>query len=85
LGKITQGHAMLNNILSTGAYGPETVTAMWTALDRVSQSNPNLNDNQRRGLALVILDLVDRGEQAPARLAELAMREFPRANGAAVR
>ena len=71
---------MLHLVQPDRTYSPETVAVMGAAFDRVCQSisnEMNGNDDARRTLALIILRLVDRGEECDAaRLAEIAFQEW---------
>jgi hypothetical protein len=71
---------MLRLVQLDRTYSPETVAAMGAAFDRVSKlvsKEMNGNDAAKRALALIILRLVDRGEECnSARLAEIAFQEW---------
>ena len=71
---------MLRLVQLDRTYSPETVAAMGAAFDRVSKlvsKEINGNDAAKRTLALIILRLVDRGEECDAaRLAEIAFQEW---------
>jgi hypothetical protein len=69
---------MLHLVQLDRTYSPETVAAMGAAFDNVCKLVSNeMNDDARRTLALIILRLVDRGEESDAaRLAEIAFQEW---------
>jgi hypothetical protein len=70
---------VLDIVGSDRVYPPEIVVAMSTAFDEVCRSvsvQINGDDGLRRQLALIILKRVDEGERDPARLSELALKEF---------
>jgi hypothetical protein len=71
---------MLRLVQLDRTYSPETVAAMGAAFDRVCKLvsiKMNGNDAAKRTLALIILRLVDRGEECnSARLAEIAFQEW---------
>jgi hypothetical protein len=71
---------MLRLVQLDRTYSPDTIAAMGAAFDRVSKlvsKEINGNDAAKRTLALIILRLVDRGEEYDAtRLAEIAFREW---------
>ena len=68
--------AMLHLIDTQRVYRPETIAVMTAAFDQISEFIPSSGDGMRRQLALIILRHVDRGVRDPARLSELAFREF---------
>jgi hypothetical protein len=70
---------MLHLVTTNRTYDPETIAAMTAAFDKVCQSvstRINGHDDVRRRLALIILRHVDQGERHPARLSQLAFREW---------
>jgi hypothetical protein len=71
---------MLRLVQLDRTYSPETVAVMGAAFDTVCKlvsNEMNGNDAAKRTLALIILRLVDRGEEGDsARLAEIAFREW---------
>ena len=71
---------MLHLVQLDRTYSPETVAMMGVAFDNVSKvfsNEMNGNDDARRTLALIILRLVDRGEECnSAHLAEIAFQEW---------
>jgi hypothetical protein len=71
---------MLHLIQPDRSYGPETVAVMGAAFENVCKlvsNEMNDNDDVKRTLALIILRLVDHGEECDAaRLAELAFQEW---------
>jgi hypothetical protein len=71
---------MLHLVQPDRTYSPETVAAMGAAFDNVCKlisNEMNDNDDARRTLALIILRLVDRGEECnSAHLAEIAFQEW---------
>ena len=71
---------MLHLVQPDRTYSPETVAAMGAAFDNVCKlisNEMNDNDDAMRTLALIILRLVDRGEECnSAHLAEIAFREW---------
>jgi hypothetical protein len=71
---------MLRLVQLDRTYGPETVAAMGAAFDKVCKlvsNEMNGNDAAKRTLALIILRLVDRGEECnSSRLAEIAFQEW---------
>ena len=70
---------MLHLVQPDRSYGPETISVMTAAFDRVCQSvstRMNGSDDVKRTLALIILRHVDRGERDAERLAEIAFREW---------
>jgi hypothetical protein len=67
------------NLVPTGrTYNPAIVAVMTTAFESVSQtiSNGLHDDEAKERLALVILRHVDRGEDDPEKLADLALQEW---------
>lgn len=78
---------MLHLLSLDRSYSPETIAAMTKAFDAVSTSAAErLNgDASRQKLARIILWHVDEGELDPARLTELAHREFACAGRPAAR
>jgi hypothetical protein len=79
---------MLNLVKLDRSYGPEIVSVMTTAFERVRQSVSNEiqgNDDVCRSLALIILRHVDEGEREPVRLADAALRELAGADRLATR
>jgi hypothetical protein len=78
---------MLHLVQPDRSYSPETVAVMCAAFDRVSQSVSkwmNGNDGVKKTLALIILRHVDEGERDPARLADVALREWTGASRSAI-
>jgi hypothetical protein len=71
---------MLHLVQPVRTYSAETVAVMGTAFDTVCKlvsKEMNGDDATRRTLALIILRLVDRGEEVnSARLAEIAFQEW---------
>jgi hypothetical protein len=71
------------------SYDPETVAAMTAAFDNVCQSvsarTNDYDDDLRQALALIILRLADEGERDPDRLADIAFREWIKADRWAIR
>lgn len=70
---------MLHLVQISRTYSPETIAVMTAAFDRVRESlsaRINGSDEVKQRLALVILKHVDRGERDPARLADVALREW---------
>jgi hypothetical protein len=70
---------MLYLVDTKGVYGPEVVTVMGTAFDRVCQFLPKWvggNDEVRQLCAWTIIRLVDQGHRDPVRLFEFTLREL---------
>lgn len=69
---------MLHLLSLDRSYSPETIAVMTAAFDAVSISAAarNKGEASRQRLARIILRLVDEGELNPARLTDLAYREF---------
>lgn len=71
---------MLHLVQLDRTYSPETVAAMGAAFGIVSKlvsNQMNGNEAAKRRLALIILRLVDRGEECDsAHLAEIAFQEW---------
>ena len=70
---------MLYLIDTGGVYSPEVVTVMASAFERVCRFLPTWvggNDGVRQLCAWKIISLVNQGQQDPARLFELTLREL---------
>jgi hypothetical protein len=70
---------MLRLVKDSGAYDPETVAVMTAAFDTICGSLSNRmigNDDVKEMLALIILRHIGQGERDPARLADVAYREW---------
>lgn len=78
---------MLHLVQLDRSYGPETLSLMAAAFDKVCQSVSKTitnSDDVKKTLALIILRHADQGECNAERLAEIAFREWTGANGLAI-